>query len=86
MTQGYTKVTTPPRYRSLIDREHNRIASGQRYDMSARLRPRFLFRQHEFATLKIFPGLIQKHCRLHRELKIPVEVLVEAVIVTWPIL
>ena len=62
-----------------MDREDNCIAYPQRNNFHPALHAWALFRQNEFPTREIFSRFGEKDRHLHRECKIAIEILMQAI-------
>jgi hypothetical protein len=70
----------------MMDSESDRVALPQWYNLRTRLHPRPLFREYEFATLKITLRFRKQECNLDWKDMLSVKVLMQAVIVSWAVL
>ena len=75
-----------PLYRPVMHSKSHRIALPERHHFGPRLHSRPLLGQHEFATGEIAARFRQQDRDLQREHMLAVEVLMQAVVVTGPIL
>ena len=71
--------------RALVDRECDCIALAERNDLGPRLHPRTLLGQHELAAREIALRPREQDGGLDREYVLPVEILMEAVVVVGPV-
>lgn len=67
VTHRYPIVATRAAVRSVVDREHDRIALAERNDFGTRLHSWTLLGQDKFATAKILTGVGQQHRYLKRK-------------------
>jgi hypothetical protein len=74
------------RHRAVMDGKGHSITLAQRNNFRSGLHARALFRKYKLATRKISRRLREQDCHLDREDVLAVNVLVEAVIVSFPIL
>jgi len=64
MAHADTIDSALPSYRALIDGEDYPLPLTERYNFDARLHPRALFGQDEFAPLEILLGQAEQNCQL----------------------
>src|SRR5580704_11553079 len=72
--------------RPMMHSESNRIALPQWYNLWTRLHPWPLFRKYEFAALEITSRFRKQECNLDWKDMLSVKVLMQTVIVSWPVL
>ena len=72
--------------RAAVHSEHHTVALGQRDHLDARLHARSLFSQHKFAAFEVFDRLRQENRNLQREDMLPVQVLMQTVVITGAVL
>jgi hypothetical protein len=70
----------------MVDGEDDRVALVERHDFGPGLHARSLLRQHELAAAEILARPRQQDRDLERKRQFPIQVLVEAVVVTRAIL
>jgi hypothetical protein len=71
--------------RPIVDREGDRVTLGEGYDLGAALHARPLLGEDEFPSSEVPARLRQKHRDLDGKCEVPVEVLVQAIVVARPI-
>ena len=75
-----------PLHRAVVDREGERIALPQRDDLGPALHPRALFGEDELAAGEILVRRRQQDRDLDRKDELAVQILMQAIIVSRPIL
>jgi len=75
-----------PSYRSMMDGKCYCVSLAKRDDFWSRLHPGSLFCQHEFAARKVSSWLREQNGHLNRKYMLPIEILVQTVVVACPIL
>jgi hypothetical protein len=73
-------------HRAVMNRKHDPVPLTERRNNRPRLHARTLLRHHEFAAGKISVRLREQHRELKRESMLPVQILVQAVVIIGPIL
>ena len=68
-------IALGPAYGPLVDREDHGVTLRERHDFGARLHPRALLRQHEFAAGEIRTGARQQKRDLQRKRVLAVQIL-----------
>src|SRR5205085_4036103 len=75
-----------PLHRAMVHGKGDRIALAERHHFRPRLHARALFRQDELAAGEIAPWFRQEDRNLQREHMLAVEILMQAIVITGPIL
>ena len=73
-------------YGSVMHRKDHAVPLAERHDVGPRLPARPLLREHEFAAGEVASRLREQHGDMQREDVIPVEALMQAVMVARPVL
>src|SRR5687767_13297387 len=79
-------ITSSAADRAMINRKDYRMALIKREHLGARLAARLLLGEHKLAPFKIPAGLAQKHRNLKGEENITVQILMQTIEITGPVL
>jgi hypothetical protein len=71
--------------RAITNREYNAVSLSKRHNHRSGLHTRPLFRHNKFTAGKIFRAFRQQDCELKREHMVAVQVLVQTVVIVWPV-
>jgi hypothetical protein len=86
MSEVHAVVALRAAHWPVMDGEGHSVALPKWHHLGAALHARPLFGQHELATCEVHAGLREKNRDLDWECEVAVEILVEAIEVTWDIL
>src|SRR5258708_29738294 len=86
MAQIHTIRSAGSLHRTMMHRKRKRIALSKRNHLRPRLHTRTLLRQHKLASNKILSRLREQNRHLYREDMFPIKILMQTVVIPFPIL